>query len=225
MPNISSEHNRRPIAARSQQWAKNIAAGLHHLGVWPNQVSVSSIFIVLAGGTGLLLAATEEGMPHLTLGLIGFCLAMQLRVVANMVDGMLAIEGGKTSAVGDLYNDVPDRVTDVLFFVGAGYALSWIFENGAIVWLGWILALGAVFTAYVRLLGGSVNVDQDFSGPFGKRERMFALTLFAAMAAIQTSGGFLPSALLWGMTIVTLGTYFTLFRRLGHISRALKERG
>ena len=46
---------------------------------------------------------------------------MQSRLLCNLFDGMVAIEGGKKSANGDLYNDMPDRFADALFIIPVGY--------------------------------------------------------------------------------------------------------
>src|SRR5439155_1544730 len=82
---------------------------------------------------------------------------IQLRLLCNLLDGMVAIEGGLQSKSGDVFNEVPDRVSDALILLGAGYAtapalgLAWA---GA---LGSAAALLAVLTAYVRALGATVG--------------------------------------------------------------------
>jgi phosphatidylglycerophosphate synthase len=78
-----------------------------------------------------------------------------------MLDGMVAVEGGKKSLVGTLYNEIPDRVADSLFIVAAGYCADWPS-------LGWCGALLAALTAYIRVLGGSLGLAQDFRGPMAK---------------------------------------------------------
>ena len=70
-----------------------------------------------------------------------------LRLLANMLDGMVAIETGKASPAGAMYNEVPDSVSDAAMFLGAGYAL------GGQPPLGYIAALLAVFLAYLRAQG------------------------------------------------------------------------
>ena len=42
------------------------------------------------------------------------------RGCSALFDGMVAIEGGKKSANGDLYNDMPDRFADALFIIPVG---------------------------------------------------------------------------------------------------------
>ncbi len=47
---------------------------------------------------------------------------VQLRLLANMFDGMVAVETNTASPVGELFNEVPDRVSDAAILVGLGYA-------------------------------------------------------------------------------------------------------
>ena len=49
-------------------------------------------------------------------------LGAQLRLTANMLDGMVALASGRDSKVGELYNEVLDRVSDAAVFIGVGYA-------------------------------------------------------------------------------------------------------
>jgi len=46
----------------------------------------------------------------------------QLRLTGNMLDGMVALASGRASKVGELYNEIPDRVSDAAVFIGAGFA-------------------------------------------------------------------------------------------------------
>ena len=94
---------------------------------------------------------------------------VQLRLICNLLDGMVAIEGGRKSKVGAIYNEFPDRIADTLFLVPLGYAAG-------VPWLGWACALLAALTAYVRVFGGSLGLVQDFSGIMAKQRRMAALT-------------------------------------------------
>src|SRR6266513_799828 len=68
-------------------------------------------------------------------------LRAQLRLTANMLDGMVALVSARASKVGELYNEVRDRVSDAAVFIGAGYA--W----GGSVALGYVATILAIFTA------------------------------------------------------------------------------
>ena len=98
--------------------------------------------------------------------------AMPLRLLCNMLDGMLAVEGGLTTPSGELYNELPDRLADLLILVGAGYAI------GEVPWgpeLGWAAATTALLTAYVRTLGVAAGASHHFVGPMAKPRRMHVL--------------------------------------------------
>ena len=71
---------------------------------------------------------------------------IQLRLIANLLDGMVAVEGRKGGPTGDLWNEAPDRISDAAIFIGAGYAA------GSASVLGFAAALVAVFVAYVLRL-------------------------------------------------------------------------
>ena len=76
---------------------------------------------------------------------------------------MVAIEGGKKSANGDLYNDMPDRFADALFIIPVGYV-----AGGFGIELGWLAALLAVMTAYFRWIGAYKTQQHFFlCGPDG----------------------------------------------------------
>jgi len=206
--------NRRELATRRAGWPHAIARGLARAGVTPNQISVLSIVVALAGA---ILFATSRGRPaFLVLGAV----AIQLRLLCNMLDGLLAIEGGLKSATGDLYNEVPDRFADVALFLGAGYALpgAW----GPL--LGWSTALVAVLTAYVRLLGGSLGFRQEFIGPFAKQHRMFALTVGALAAAAESAMRGTIVSLEVALVVILVGASFTFARRLTRIAILLQTK-
>ena len=94
--------------------------------------------------------------------LIAAALFIQLRLLCNLFDGMVAIEGGLASKDGPFWNEFPDRVADILILVGAGLACGFVA-------LGWAAACMAVLTAYVRELGRAVNVPADYRGPMAKQ--------------------------------------------------------
>lgn len=101
-----------------------------------------------------------------------------MRLICNLLDGMAAMEGGKASAVGKVYNEFPDRIADSLLIVALGYAC------GA-PWLGWLGALLAALTAYVRVFGSSLGFTQDFREPFAKLQRMAVLTIACIVGAAE----------------------------------------
>ena len=134
-----------------------------------------------------------------------------------MLDGMVAIEGGKQSAVGVLYNEIPDRLADSLFIVPLGYAA------GA-PWLGWLGALAAAVTAYIRVLGGTCGLPQDFRGPLAKPQRMFVLTFGCLLGAAEAALSGNRYSLLVAAWIIALGALLTCVLRTRAIAAALRAR-
>ncbi len=203
-----SESNRRPLETRKAAWAKALARALAASAVTPNQISVLSIGFALLGA-GLL-----AGWPTPA----GFVLAaacVQLRLLCNLLDGMVAIEGGKQSPVGVLYNEFPDRIADSLFLIALGHAAGHD-------WLGWLMALLAALTAYIRVTGGSLGLAQDFRGPQAKPHRMAVMTFALLIGAAELHWRGSVQALLAASVLITAGTALTCALRTRAIAAQLK---
>lgn len=176
------EENRRPISQRERGWAKWLVRVLVKSGATPNFISFTSIvFAALAGLCfyAIALATSAGDRVLLCLGAALFC---QLRLLANMMDGMVAVEAGKGGPDGPVWNELPDRFADIFILVGAGYGVAALGLADAS--LGWAAAVAAVMTAYVREVGRAAGAPADFSGPMAKPHRMFWMTVAALLAAL-----------------------------------------
>src|SRR5688572_21882307 len=101
----ASDENRRPLKSRQWPVFQRLAAWLAGRDVSPNAISLSSIAFALAAGAAFALTAwTESDSLRRVLWLAGG-VCVQLRLCANLLDGLVAVEGGKGSAVGELYNE------------------------------------------------------------------------------------------------------------------------
>jgi phosphatidylglycerophosphate synthase len=214
---------RRPLASRDLKIMRRAASWLIARDVPANAVSLSSIaFAALAS---LCLAATHStnGAGSRVLFVLA-ALFVQLRLLANLLDGMIAVGSGLASPEGELYNEVPDRVADALILIGAG------FSAGGTPALGYLAALVAVFVAYIRALGGSVGAQSLFMGPMAKPQRMAAITAACVYCAAVPAGwpaG--PSSETFGAISITLalivaGGVLTAARRLRRIAAVLRAR-
>ncbi len=134
---------RRPLTSRNTAWARWLSRRLAATAITPNQISLASIGFALVGGLLLL-------RPDWPVALVFAAICIQLRLLCNLIDGMVAVEGGKGTPTGALYNEIPDRIADSLFLIGAGYGIG-------LPALGWFAALAAAITAYIRVLGGSLG--------------------------------------------------------------------
>ncbi|HKX09624.1 MAG TPA: CDP-alcohol phosphatidyltransferase family protein [Stellaceae bacterium] len=209
--------DRRPIAARSHPLSQSVAAWLARRNVSANAISIFGLCCGVVAGLALALTRWADGAAA-TLWLTGAVL-VQLRLAANMLDGMVALAKGAASPVGELYNEIPDRVSDSAVLIGAGVA-------GGDWGLGVAAALAAMATAYIRSVGKAAGAPNDFSGPMAKPHRMFLMTVLA-LWMVATPRGWqpmlgeleLPSL---ALLLVILGCLVTAVRRLLRIARSLR---
>jgi phosphatidylglycerophosphate synthase len=204
----AKEENRRPIAARSSGWANYLTSLLVGSAVTPNQISCFSVVFAIIGATCLV------SMPDWR-GILICALCIQGRLICNLLDGMVAIEGGKKSVLGALYNEFPDRVTDSIFFIALGYVTQYPA-------IGWACALLAALTAYIRVFGGSLGLEQDFRGPMAKQHRMAVMTIACLLAILEEAVIGTHNALLYAAWLIALGSAITCVTRTKAIAKNLQ---
>lgn len=210
---------RRPIASRQSLWAQRIARALASRGVRPNAVSGASVVFALLAALCLFAAPRVEGRLLPVALFLGAALCIQLRLLCNLFDGMLAVEFGQASSLGPLWNDFPDRPADVFILVGCGL-------SGGSAWLpmlGAAAALLALLTAYTRVLGAAVGAREHFTGPMAKPQRMALATLACAVAALEAALSWPHHAMALALILIVLGCALTTARRLQLIARDLTE--
>lgn len=213
---------RRPISSRGMFWVKRTAAWLASHDVSPNAISVSSVVFSALGAAALVVTNWTDGLP-LRLLWLAVAILVQLRLLANLFDGMVAVEFGKASPVGELFNEVPDRISDALLLIALG------FVPGSSPHLGYAAAVLAVFVAYVRAIGSAAGAGQAFSGIMAKPQRMFLLTVLSLFQALSPPRwqeleipfvGGLPGVVL---ALILLGALVTSATRILAISRNLRR--
>jgi phosphatidylglycerophosphate synthase len=188
----------------------------------PNQVSVASIAFACGAGCAYWSAGERLGQPGVAVLLVAAAAGVQLRLLCNLLDGLLAIEGGLKTKTGDLYNEIPDRVADLVILAGAGVAIHEFIPWG--LSLGVAAAIFALLTAYIRLLGGSLGLVQDFSGPMAKQHRMFVLTVGTLAAAVEHAARGTLYSLVIALAAIVVGSLYTAARRTVRIARQLQAR-
>ena len=211
---------RRPLKTRERGWAKALARILVRWRVRPNTISLWSVLFA-TGAAVALLASRDAGREARVALLIAAAGCIQLRLLCNMLDGMVAVEGKMASKVGDIFNDFPDRVADLVILAPAGEAIvRYAFAPA----LGWCAGAFAIMTAYVRLLGGSLGLPQDFRGPMAKPHRMATMTAACIADGLAGLLGYRDYALTLALALIVAGTLVTMYRRLRGIVRALQSR-
>ncbi len=212
--------DRRPLKTRSWRIFQSIASRLALSGVSPNAISVASVFFAALGAIGLVATRlVDDDLARRACWMVAAA-GIQLRLIANLLDGMVAVEGGRGSATGPLYNEVPDRLSDPILLVAAGYAIH------ADPIAGWAAAAMALLVAYVRAIAASVGAGQIFLGPMAKPQRMAILTAVCAAGValpnewMKLSGNGILNIALW---LIVVGGAVTVVRRLQRASEFLRQ--
>jgi len=200
---------RRPLKVRNVGLAVRIAKWLANTNLTPNQISIASVAFALLAGVCLLSMRTATGIT-VWIAPIAAALFMQCRLLCNLFDGMVAVEGGKSTPAGELFNDLPDRIADPLILVCAGYSAAGFLLMPA---MGWLAGLMAVMTAYVRLLAASAGTPMLFQGPMAKQQRMAIMTLACVLWPIAHLWQKQHHLMLFALFVIVLGSAYTVVKR------------
>ena len=215
--------NRRPLKVRDTGWAKDFAARLAKAHVTPDLISLLGVVIAALGATFLAMAGVLPPIARALLLLLAAA-CIQGRLVCNLLDGMVAVEHGKGSSDGPIWNELPDRFSDALLLTGAGFMLAglgWRIGSS----LGWVAAILAIITAYVRELGRGLGLPADFTGPMAKQQRMAALTAGCILSALEPLWNGAGEMMLIVMAVIVVGTGWTIARRVANVAAGLKAKG
>ncbi|MBI3550593.1 MAG: CDP-alcohol phosphatidyltransferase family protein [Elusimicrobia bacterium] len=204
--------SRRPIADVFRLTAQRATAWCVAAGVHPDTISYASI---VAAAAAALCFWQSDGFPVLLLVAPAFCYA---RLWCNMLDGMVALAGGKASKRGEIVNELPDRVSDILIFAGVARS-GWCVPD-----LAYWSAMLALMTAYVGTLGQAVGVQREYSGVMAKPWRMVALHMGAWLTWFTRERfEYSWTPLDYCLAVVIAGCVQTVAVRLSRVLRALDQ--
>src|SRR5437667_8215305 len=210
--------SRRPIAAGFQRTAEGTTRFCVRHGIHPDAISYLSILAALAAAICFWKSGHTPGL------LIVAPLFCYLRLWFNMLDGMVAVAANKASRRGEILNDIPDRISDVIIFAGVAHSglMHPVF--------GYWAAILALLTAYVGLFGQAIGVQREFSGIMSKPWRMVALHIGAwiTFAFLQWESRSVPSIagitiFDWTCLVIVAGCLQTIVLRLIRIMAALEK--
>jgi len=204
--------SRRPIAAMFRRTANAATRFCVRTGIHPDAVSY---FSILAAAIATICFWKSGQARWLLIIAPLFC---YLRLWFNMLDGMVAVAANKASRRGEILNDLPDRVSDIIIFIGVAHSGL---MNPLI---GYWAAIFAVLTAYVGLFGQALGVQREFGGMMSKPWRMVALHVGAWLQFFGCTAfrGF--TILDWTCLIVIAGCVETIVVRLKRITAALQDK-
>ena len=201
--------SRRPIAETFRRTADAATRFCVRNGIHPDAISYLSI-------VAALLAAICFGESGRTRWLLIIApLFCYLRLWFNMLDGMVAVAATKASRRGEILNDLPDRISDILIFIGVAHS-GWMNPL-----FGYWAAIFALLTAYVGLFGQALGGEREFGGIMSKPWRMVALSVGAWLTFFLQDGAERFSILDLTSVIVVIGCIQTIVVRLKRIAAAL----
>ncbi|HUG67978.1 MAG TPA: hypothetical protein VMM76_09505 [Pirellulaceae bacterium] len=209
--------SRRPIAQAFRATANRSARFCVRLGIHPDWISYSS---VIAAASAAVCFWQGADVPFL---LLGGALLCGVRLWLNMLDGMVALESGQASLRGEIINELPDRFSDVLIFVGVAHSGLCFFVSG--YWA----AIMSLLTAYVGTLGQAVGAKRQFGGVMSKPWRMAALIVGVCLtAALLWNGtdarfGLQLTVMDWTCLVIVLGCLQTIGVRLVRLLRQVHD--
>src|SRR5204863_9442297 len=143
--------------------SERIARWLARHGATPNAISIAGMFCAI--GAGIMFIETSR-VSHLWIFWLGGAVLVQLRLLANLYDGMVAVLRRVASPVGELFNEIPDRVSDAGTVIGIGYAA------GSDPLLGFVATIFAILLAYLRAVGKVAGWQQECFVPMVKQQVM-----------------------------------------------------
>ena len=206
--NMYKPKSRRPIADAFRKTAKRSVDFCVRHDIHPDIVSYSSIAVSILAALCFWKSGTY---PFLLLIAPVFC---YMRLWFNMLDGMVALASGKASLHGEIINEYPDRISDILIFAGVAHS------GLAFMALGYMGAILALLTAYTGMMGQAVGVQREFSGLMSKPWRMVLLHIGAWAVFFSGNNRILDYTLI----IIILGCVQTIMIRLYRIMKSLKKK-
>lgn len=175
--------------------------------IHPDVFTYGALALSAAAGWGLYSAGTNR----LWLWLVAPCVL--LRLLFNLMDGLVARETGMADAWGEAKNEFGDRIADILVFAGLLFSS---YTDARLA--GLVLALVLV-VSYLGILGKALGGARVYGGLFGKGDRMILLALFSLYSLFRSD---LQAYNLY-LAVAALATTITIIQRLGIIHGATKS--
>jgi phosphatidylglycerophosphate synthase len=207
-------NSRRPIAEIFRRTARAATQGSVRLGISADMISYASILAAAAAG------ACFWRSSHCSWLLVLAPFLCFLRLWFNMLDGMVAMAAGNASLRGELVNDLPDRVCDIIIFAGAAHS-GWMHPP-----IGYWTAMLALLTAYVGLFGQAIGGNREFGGIMSKPWRMVVLAAGSWITFLFAPSGRFDDRLTvldWTCLMIIAGCVQTVAVRLKRILVAAQQ--
>jgi CDP-diacylglycerol---glycerol-3-phosphate 3-phosphatidyltransferase len=194
------------VKPTAQRMLLPLVGALVARGVSADVLTLAAVPTAALGGLCLALSDEWSGLLLLVPLLVG------LRLVLNLLDGQVARRTATTHPMGELANELGDRVADVLFIGG----LAFVAAVGPLLALAG--AIAAILASYVGITARAIGVPRQYGGLMSKPGRMIALAIGAPLAfALSASWPLLLAA--W---LILGGSLVTMAQRIGATRSAVR---
>lgn len=150
----------RPLVKALAQW-----------GITPNQVTCSAIGLSLL--TGLVLWRSPQA------AVFALPIVLLLRMGLNAIDGMIAREYHRQSALGGILNELGDVISDLALYLPLA-----IHPGISPTLLMAVLCL-ALISELAGILGPSIGAKRQYDGPLGKSDRAVVFSIMAILLGLN----------------------------------------
>lgn len=175
---------------------------------WARRGRISPDVFTAVGVLGAALAAVAIWWGWWPLALI----FLALRLAGANLDGAVARDRGVARPWGFVLNEIGDRSSDLLMFVGLWLLAARVHDPGSLeADLVLVAALCATLPTFASLSAAGAGGVRRNGGPFGKTERCLVAVLAAA----------LPQWLIVWALLIVAGSLLTAILRLAATSRDL----
>jgi len=176
--------------------------------VTANQVTLAALGLSL--GLGLLIALLAPAVwPLLLLPPV-----LLIRMGLNAIDGMLAREHNMISPLGAILNELGDVIADSALWL----PLALLPGVSASLIIG--VAVVAILTEMIGVIGVQIGASRRYDGPLGKSDRAFLLGLLGLLLGLGLSPGWWLDGLL-GLALVLL--LYTVYNRARQALREIDQ--
>jgi phosphatidylglycerophosphate synthase len=156
--------------------------------------------VPVAAAGGACLAVSDEVAWLLLL----VPLLAALRLILNLLDGMVARTTGSAHPMGEMWNELGDRLADVLFIGGLA------FVEGVDPRLVLAAVAGGLLASYAGITSRAAGGSRQYGGVMSKPGRMVTLAVAAPLAFVSGDPVWLSVA----AAVILIGTAITLVQRV-----------
>jgi phosphatidylglycerophosphate synthase len=187
--------------SRWQHWLQPIVSLSLRWRLSPDVFTYGALALSFIAGLAFWLAGSNPN----ALWIVPPCVL--LRLIFNLLDGLVARAQGVADTMGEVKNEFGDRLADAAIFLGlacGGYADPRLAS----------LALALILIgSYLAILSKALGGPRLYVGVFGKGDRMITMALFALYPVLTGN----LSSWNWYLVFASLAAGVTILQRLGVI--------